>query len=106
MQKKSKETHKKSKSPILQCKFGSEMTKNTPKNGSLNRDLLIFFIGIVYFRCLNESSCPGSSEYVWQRGVEGISGRVTSRRSLPYFPKKEKLICGVQKKCISQNIQN
>ena len=32
-----------------------------------------------------ESSCPGDSEYVWQRGVEGISGRVMelSKESAP-----------------------
>ena len=50
-----------------------------------------------------ESSCPGSSEYVWQRGVEGVLGRVTGGRSLPYFPKK-KCICGVKKKYNSQNL--
>ena len=38
-----------------------------------------------------EFSCLGGSEYVWQRGVEGISGQVTGGRSLPDFPKKEKL---------------
>ena len=42
-----------------------------------------------------ESLCPGGSEYVWERGVEGILGRVTGGRSLPYFPKREKRICGV-----------
>ena len=31
-----------------------------------------------------ESSCPGGSEYVWQRGIEVILGRVTGGRSLPY----------------------
>ena len=35
-----------------------------------------------------ESSCPGGSEYVWQRGVEGVLGRVTGGRGLSYFPKK------------------
>ena len=44
-----------------------------------------------------ESSCPGGSEYVWPSGVEGVKGRFTGGRSLPYFPKKEKRICGVQK---------
>ena len=42
-----------------------------------------------------ESLCPGGLEYVWERGVEGILGRVTGGRSLPYFPKREKRICGV-----------
>ena len=41
----------------------------------------------------SESSCPGGSEYVWQRGVEGISGRVTGSWSLPYFPKKHRKNC-------------
>ena len=37
-----------------------------------------------------ESSCPGGLEDVWQRGVEGTSGRLTltGSRSLLYFPKK------------------
>ena len=29
-----------------------------------------------------ESSHPGCSEYVWQRGVEGVLGQVTSYHSL------------------------
>ena len=83
------------------------MTKNRQKNGSLNRDLLNFFYRYgIFWMPPGESSHPGGSEYVWQRGVEGISGRVTGGRSLPYFPKKKKLICAVKKKCISQNIQN
>ena len=28
-----------------------------------------------------ESSCPGGSEYVWQRGVDSLEGRVTAARS-------------------------
>ena len=74
------------------------MTKNRQKNGTLNRDLLnfLYWYGI-FWMPPGESSHPGGSEYVWQRGVEGISGRVTGGRSLPYFPKKEKLTCGVQK---------
>ena len=36
-----------------------------------------------------ESLCPGDSEYVWQIGVEGISGRLTDGQNLLYFPKKE-----------------
>ena len=35
-----------------------------------------------------ESSCPGGSEYVWQRGVEGILGQVRGGQSLPYLKKK------------------
>ena len=52
-----------------------------------------------------ESSCPGGSEYVWQRGVEGISGRLTGGRSLS-FPKKQQLKCGVQKNKYGHNFQN
>ena len=44
-----------------------------------------------------ESSHPGGSEYVWQRGLEGVSGRVTGGRSLPYFPKKKKQNLAVKK---------
>ena len=38
-----------------------------------------------------ESSHPGGSEYVWQRGVEGISGRVTGGEVYPIFQKKSVL---------------
>ena len=62
----------------------SKMTKNRQKNGSLNRDLLNFWYRYgIFWVPPDESSCPGGSEYVWQRGVEGISGRVTGGRSLP-----------------------
>ena len=65
------------------------MTKNRQKNGSLNRDLLNFLYRYgIFWMPPGESSHPGGSEYVWQRGVEGISGQVTGGRSLPYFPKK------------------
>ena len=67
------------------------MTKNRPKNGSLNRDLLNFLYRYgIFWMPPGESSHPGGSEYVWQRGVEGVLGRVTGGRSLPYFPKKKK----------------
>ena len=59
-----------------------------PKNGSLNRDFLNFLYRYgIFWMPLGESSHPGGSEYVWQRGVEGISGQVTGSRSLPYFQK-------------------
>ena len=64
--------------------------QKSPKNGSLNRDLLNFFYRYgIFWMPPGESSHPGGSEYVWQRGVEGISGQVTGGRSLPYFPKKK-----------------
>ena len=54
------------------------MTKNRQKNGSLNRDLLNFLYRYgIFWMPPGESSHPGGSEYVWQRGVEGILGQVT-----------------------------
>ena len=58
------------------------MTKNRQKNGSLNRDLLNFlYMYGIFWMPPGESSHPGGSEYVWQRGVEGVLGRVTGGRS-------------------------
>ena len=34
-----------------------------------------------------ESSCPGGSENVWQRGIEGVLGRVTGGQNWPFFKK-------------------
>ena len=57
------------------------MTKNRPKNGSLNRDLLNFlYMFGIFWMPPGESSHPGGSEYVWQRGVEGTSGRLSPVR--------------------------
>ena len=68
------------------------MTKNRQKNGSLNRDLLKFLYCYgIFWMPLGESSHPGGSYYVWQRGVEGVLGQVTGGRSLPYFQKKLQL---------------
>ena len=36
-----------------------------------------------------ESSCPDGSEYVWQRGVGSLQGRVTAGRSWPLFREKK-----------------
>ena len=45
------------------------------KNGSLNRDLLNFLYRYgIFWMPPGESSHPGGSEYVWQRGVEGVLG--------------------------------
>ena len=74
------------------------MTKNRQKNGSLNRDLLNFLYRYgIFWMPPGESSHPGGSEYVWQRGVEGVLGWVTGGLSLPYFPKKIQLKWGVKK---------
>ena len=60
----------------------SEITKKSPKNGSLNRDLLKFLNSYgIFWVPPGESSCPDGSEYVWQRGVESLQGRVTAARS-------------------------
>ena len=51
------------------------MTKNCQQNGSLNRNLLNFLYGYgIFWMPPGESSHPGGSEYVWQRGVEGVLG--------------------------------
>ena len=66
------------------------MTKNRQKNGSLNRDLLNFFYRYgIFWMPPGESSHPGGSEYVWQRGVEGVLGWVMGGRSWPFFQKKK-----------------
>ena len=45
--------------------------QKSPKNGSLNRDLLNFFNRYGIFQMPpGESSCPDGSECVWQREVE------------------------------------
>ena len=46
-----------------------------------------------------ESSCPGGSEYVWQKGVEGVKSPI-----YPIFQKREAYL-QCHKKCISQNLQ-
>ena len=62
-----------------------------PKNGSLNRDLLKFLNRYgIFWVPPGESSCPDGSEYVWQRGVESLQGRVTAARSWPLFRAKKK----------------
>ena len=58
------------------------MTEISPKNGLLNRDLLKFLNWYgMFWVPPGESSCPDSSEYVWQRGVESLQGRVTAAQS-------------------------
>ena len=64
------------------CKSGfrpQKSQKKSPKNGSLNRDLLKFLNRYgIFWVPPGESSCPDGSEYVWQRGVESLQGRVTA----------------------------
>ena len=68
---------KKTKSLILLYSTPEHRSdQKLPKeNGSLNCDFLYRY-GI-FLVPLGESSCPGSSDYVWQKGVEGVLGWVT-----------------------------
>ena len=60
----------------------AENTKKSLKNGSLKSDLLNFLNRYgIFWVPPGESSCPDGSEYVWQRGVESLQGRVTAARS-------------------------
>ena len=84
------------------------MTKNRPKNGSLNRDLLNFLYRYgIFWMPPGESSHPGGSEYVWQGGLEDVSLRAElgAAEVYPNFQKKER-ICGVQKNKHGRNFQN
>ena len=81
--------------------------QKSPKNGSLNRDWLNFFYRYgIFWMPPGESSHPGGSEYVWQRGVEGVLGWVTGGRSWPYFQKKNQLKWAVEKNRYGHNFQN
>ena len=81
--------------------------KNRQKNGSLNRDLLNFLYRYgIFWMPPGESSHPGGSEYVWQRGVEGVLGWVTGGRSWPYFQQKNQLKWAVTKNRYGHNFQN
>ena len=80
------------------------MTKNRQKNGSLNRDLLNFFYRYgIFWMPPGESSHLGGSEYVWQRGVEGVLGWVTGGQSWPSF-QKDKMKIAVSQIRISPTI--
>ena len=102
-------SYKKSKSLILLCTFGSRAHKwqKLPKNGSFNRDLLNFLYryGIIWMPP-GESSHPGGSEYVWQRGAEGVLGWVPGGRSWPYFQKKNRPKWAVKKNSYGHNFQS
>ena len=57
--------------------------KSPKKNRSLNRDLLNFVYRYGIFQMPpGESSCPGSSEYVWQRGPKICAKHVLVVREL------------------------
>ena len=68
--KKSEETLQKSKSPILQCKFGIRAQK-WPKNAKkTDHSIAIYSIFLyrydIFWMPPGESSHPGGSEYVWR----------------------------------------
>ena len=65
--------------------------KKSPKNDSLNRDLLKILNRYgIFWVPPGESSCPDGSEYVWERGVGSLQGQVTAARSLPLFREEKK----------------
>ena len=78
--------------------------KQSPKNGSLNRNLLKFLYSYgIYWVPPGECSCPDGSEYVWQRGVESRQGRVTAARSWPLFREKKNHLRRCSKKLGGHN---
>ena len=107
--KKSKETLRKPKSLILPCKVGSQAQKWPKIAKKLDHLIAIYSIFLyrygIFWMPPGESSHPGGSEYVWQRGVEGVLGWVTGGRSWPYFPKKKQLKWAVTKKSHSHNFR-
>ena len=77
-------------SMISHCSVCLFYPQKRPKNGSLNRDLLNFLNRYgIFWVPPGESSCPDGSEYVWQRGVGSLQGRVTAAWSWPLFREKK-----------------
>ena len=108
--KKSKETLKKAKSLILLCEFGSraqKWPKIAKKNGSLNRNLLNFFVWVWYI--LDASWWILMSRRFRICVAKGVRGRFRlsygGGRSVPYFPKNS-CECGVTKNRYGHNFQN
>ena len=74
------------------------------KNFALNRDLLkLFYMYGIFWMIPGESSCPGGSEYVWQRGVDSLEGRVTAARSWPLFREKKNQLRRCNEKLLGHN---
>ena len=75
---------------IIKYKFGSRAQKLPKIAKKTDHSIAIFSIciGMVFF---GESSHPGGSEYVWQRGVEGISGQVTGDKWFKFGSSNSKL---------------
>ena len=75
--------------------FYNVISTSDPQNhcllGSRNRVAVNFFNRyVIYWVVPGERTRPELSEYVWQRGVGSLEGRVTAGRSWPFFQKKEK----------------
>ena len=56
----------------------------------------------IFWMLPGKFSFPDGSEYVWQRGVEGVKGQVTGGRSWPSFRKKN-FFCGVKKTYVGRS---
>ena len=67
--------------------------------GSRNRVAVNFFNRyVIYWVVPCERARPELSEYVWQRGVGSLEGRVTAGRSWPFFQKIKRSWGAVLKK--------
>ena len=64
------------------------MTKNPQKNRSLNGDLLNFFIGMVYFRCLLVNSHVQAVENMCGQGGRGCFRLSYEQPKFTLFSKK------------------
>ena len=74
--------------------FYNVISTSDPQNhcllGSRNRVAVNFFNRyVIYWVVPCERARPELSEYVWQRGVGSLEGRVTAGRSWPFFQEKE-----------------
>ena len=72
--------------------FYNVISTSDPQNhcllGSRNRVAVNFFNRyVIYWVVPCERARPELSEYVWQRGVGSLEGRVTAGRSWPFFQK-------------------
>ena len=86
--------------------FHAKKSKETLKNSKSLILLNFLYRYGIFWMPRGESSHPGGSEYVWQRGVEGVLGRVTGGRSWPYFQRKNQLKWAVEKNKHGHNFQN
>ena len=61
--------------------LGNEQKSPKKRITQLRFAQFFFYRYGIFWMPPGESSHPGGSEYVWQRGVEGISGQVTGGRT-------------------------